>query len=80
MPALSCKAEQQRVEVLNQQNPQALMTEVLGKSKRSWTLARLFCESRPAMGLLRSMELTLGCSDTIRGLGTSMGSHNVVQG
>lgn len=64
----------------DQQILQALMTEVLGKSKKLWTLARLFCGSRPVMGLLRSTQLPLGHSDTLRRLWTSMRNHNVVQG
>lgn len=52
-----------------QHNPQAVMTAVLGQSKRLWTLARLFCEGRAVMGLLRSTQLPLGHRDTIRALG-----------
>lgn len=55
------------------------MTRVLGESKRSWTVARLFCESRAVMVLLRSTQLTLGRGDTIRGLWTLTGTHRAEQ-
>lgn len=43
MPALSCKPEQQRVEVLEMGPAKSSGSDdrVLGESKRSWTVARL---------------------------------------
>lgn len=62
-----------------QHNPQAVVTAVLGQSKRWWTLARLFCEGTAVMELLRSTQLPLGHRDTLGGLWASVGTHSTQQ-